>query len=372
MVSRLEHTSYGKLGLNKAFWKNKKVLVTGHTGFKGSWLTLWLQTLGAQVVGYSLAPPTKPALFDVASVADGISSNIADICDLQNLESVFNQHRPEIVIHMAAQTLVQHSYVDPVETYSTNVMGTVNVLEAIRNSRSVRVAVCITSDKCYENREWLWRYRECDRLGGHDPYSSSKACAELAMSAYRSSYFSADTFEKHNVALASARAGNVIGGGDWAKDRLIPDIIKAMVKSRPVIIRSPTSIRPWQHVLDPLSGYLRLAEELWTHGPEFAQSWNFGPNDEEVRPVSWVADYLIDLWGCGAHWELDSTQRPHEAKYLKLDCSKTKQLLDWSPKLQLSMALEWVVDWYRAYECGEDMRRVTEAQIASFTHSVEG
>jgi CDP-glucose 4,6-dehydratase len=275
-------------------------------------------------------------------------------------------HRPEIVIHMAAQPLVQYSYKNPVETYSTNVMGTVNVLEAVRHSESVRVVVCITSDKCYENREWFWGYRENERMGGRDPYSSSKGCAELVISAYRNSYFPAETHQRHGVSLASTRAGNVIGGGDWAKDRLIPDIMSAVMAKRPVIIRSPNAIRPWQHVLEPLSGYLLLAERLWERGPEFAQGWNFGPNDEEVRTVSWIAEYLTKQWEEGGGWEPDSGWHPHEDTYLKLDCSKAKSTLGWSPRLRLSTALEWIVDWYRGWRDGSDMRRISVAQIERY------
>jgi CDP-glucose 4,6-dehydratase len=267
---------------------------------------------------------------------------------------------------MAAQPLVQYSYKHPVETYSTNVMGTVNVLEAVRHSESARVVVCITSDKCYENKEWFWGYRENERMGGRDPYSSSKGCAELVISAYRNSYFPAEAHQRHGVSLASTRAGNVIGGGDWAKDRLIPDIMTAVMAKRPVIIRSPNAIRPWQHVLEPLSGYLLLAERLWERGPEFAQGWNFGPNDEEVRTVSWIAEYLTKQWEEGGGWEPDSAWHPHEDTYLKLDCSKAKSVLGWSPRLRLSTALEWIVDWYRGWQDGSDMRRISVAQIERY------
>jgi CDP-glucose 4,6-dehydratase len=352
--------------MNREFWNGKKVLVTGYTGFKGSWLSLWLQTLEAKVVGYALEPPTVPSLFEIASVAGGMTCITADVRDLDRLKNTMADHRPEIVIHMAAQPLVQYSYKNPVETYSTNVMGTVNVLEAVRHSESVRVVVCITSDKCYENREWFWGYRENERMGGRDPYSSSKGCAELVISAYRNSYFPAETHQRHGVSLASTRAGNVIGGGDWAKDRLIPDIMSAVMAKRPVIIRSPNAIRPWQHVLEPLSGYLLLAERLWERGPEFAQGWNFGPNDEEVRTVSWIAEYLTKHWEEGGGWEPDSGWHPHEDTYLKLDCSKAKSTLGWSPRLRLSTALEWIVDWYRGWRDGSDMRRISVAQIERY------
>ena len=354
------------LAMNRAFWKGKKVLVTGHTGFKGSWLSLWLQSMGADVTGYALAPPTQPCLFDILNVAQGITSIRADVRNLEQLEAVIVEHEPEIIFHLAAQPLVRHSYEHPVETYSTNVMGTVNVLEAVRRSESVRVVVSITSDKCYENKEWLWGYREDERLAGRDPYSSSKSCAELVISTYRRSYFAPDAHEHHGVGLASTRAGNVIGGGDWAKDRLIPDIVNALIENRPVVIRSPNAIRPWQHVLEPLNGYLRLAEKLWTHGPQFAQAWNFGPNSGDAKTVSWIVNYLTGFWGEGASWELDSAQHPHEDNYLKLDCSKAKSLLGWAPKLRLSTTLEWIVEWYRAYQQNEDMCSLTQAQIARF------
>ena len=354
--------------MNKSFWQDKKVLVTGHTGFKGSWLSLWLQKLGADVTGYALSPPTRPSLFQVASVAEGMTSIIGDVRDLESLRAVVAQNKPEIVIHMAAQPLVRYSYDNPVETYSTNIMGTVNILEAVRLAESVRVLVSITSDKCYENREWLWGYREDEHMGGHDPYSSSKGCAELVISAYRNSYFAT---QYHEVSLASTRAGNVIGGGDWAKDRLIPDIMKAMMENRPVVIRSPHSIRPWQHVLEPLNGYLAVAEKLWEHGARFAQAWNFGPSSEDAKTVSWIVEYLTRTWGEEARWELDSGQHPHEDTYLKLDCSKARTLLGWAPRLDLAMTLDWIVEWYRAYQGQQDMRALTQEQITRF-EDIEG
>lgn len=358
--------SLESVAMNKAFWRNKKVLVTGHTGFKGSWLALWLQHLGADVVGYALHPPTHPNLFETASVASDMTSLLGDIRDLDHLLAVFAEHRPQIVIHMAAQSLVRRSYRDPVETYSTNVMGTVNVLEATRRSEGVRVVVSITSDKCYENKEWVWGYRENDPLGGHDPYSSSKGCAELVISAYRDSFFQAAEYRIHEVALASTRAGNVIGGGDWARDRLIPDIMAALMANQPVSIRTPHAVRPWQHVLEPLHGYLCLAEKLWTNGPEFAQAWNFGPRNEDAKTVQWIVEHVLSLWGEGARWELDLAHYPYESRCLKLDCAKAQSLLGWLPKLHLSPALEWIVEWYRAYQRGENMREVTEAQIARY------
>ncbi len=295
-----------------------------------------------------------------------MKSIIGDIRDLEKFKGAIIAQRPEIVVHMAAQSLVGYSYDNPVETYATNVMGTVNLLEAVRRTESVRVVVCVTSDKCYQNNEWLWGYRENEPMGGYDPYSSSKGCAELAISAYRSSFFPAENYERHQVAVASARAGNVIGGGDWARGRLVVDIMNAFAANDPVIIRSPNAIRPWQHVLEPLSGYLCLAEQLWMHGPEFSEGWNFGPRDEDAAPVSSILEYLANLWGEGARWELDSQEHPHEALSLRLDCSKARALLPWSPRLDLETALEWVVEWYRGYEQNEAMRQLTEAQIVRY------
>jgi CDP-glucose 4,6-dehydratase len=352
--------------MNRAFWKDKKVLVTGHTGFKGGWLALWLQMAGAQVVGYALSPPTTPSLFEVANVSQGMTSIIGDIRDLERVQASIARQQPEIVFHLAAQPLVQRAYKDPVETYSTNVMGTVNLLEALRQSGSARVIVCITTDKCYENQEWFWGYRENEPMGGHDPYSSSKGCAELVISAYRRSYFSPDEYGRHRVALASARAGNVIGGGDWAENRLIPDILKAIVADRAVLIRSPKATRPWQHVLEPLNGYLVLAEKLWERGPEFAQAWNFGPYDEDARPVEWIVERLTNSWGENARWELDAAQHPHEATFLKLDCSKARSLLGWAPKMGLSTTLEWIVEWHQHHQQGRDMCHFTQAQIKRY------
>jgi CDP-glucose 4,6-dehydratase len=305
-------------------------------------------------------------MFVAAKVAEGMTSIIADIRDLDQLRKCIAEHNPEIIFHMAAQTLVRYSYVHPVETYSTNVMGTVNVLEAVRRSEGVRVVVNITSDKCYENREWVWGYRENDTLGGHDPYSSSKGCAELVTSAYRDSYFPLDDYQRHGVAVASARAGNVIGGGDWAEDRLIPDMMKAFLENRSVIIRNPDAVRPWQYVLEPLSGYLLLAELLWLYGPDFSQGWNFGPNDNDAKPVSWIVENLAAIWGNGAKWELDSSENPHESHYLKLDCSKARRELNWVPRLWLNRALQWTAEWYLSYRENENMRQVTEEQIARY------
>lgn len=357
--------------MNSNFWKNKKVLITGHTGFKGSWLSLWLQKQGAYIVGYSLLPPTEPSLFELANVANGITSIMGDIRDIEHLETVIAGHQPEIVIHMAAQSLVRYSYHNPIETYATNVMGTANVLEAVRQTDSVRAILIITSDKCYENKERLWGYRENEPVGGYDPYSSSKGCAELITSAYHRSYFANGNLPECSVAVATARAGNVVGGGDWAPDRLIPDIMNAFIENRPVAIRNPHAIRPWQHVLEPLRGYLMLVEKLFYQRKAFAGAWNFGPDDQDARSVSWMANYLTRLWGKDARWETDMDQHPHEATYLKLDCSKAKSLIGWSPKLDLATTLEWIVRWYRMYHQRKNMREVTEAEILRYENMLQ-
>lgn len=355
--------------MNQIFWRGKCVLVTGHTGFKGSWLALWLQNMGAQVVGYALAPPTKPSLFEVAAVGKSMTSIIGDIRDLEKLRAAFTEHKPEVVFHMAAQPLVRYSYAEPVETYSTNVMGTVNLLEAVRSTGSVKAVVNITSDKCYENREWEWGYRENDMMGGYDPYSSSKGCAEMVTSAYRNSYFHPEKYQQHGVAIASGRAGNVVGGGDWAGDRLIPDILRAITKGAPVEIRNPHAIRPWQHVLEPLAGYLQLAQKLYEEGAVYAEGWNFGPNDEDAMSVQWIVDKLTQSWGEGASWVVHGGDHPHEAHYLKLDCSKAKSRLDWRPRWRLENALAAIVDWHRAQRNGTDMRAFSLSQIQQYTNS---
>lgn len=351
------------MGVTPEFWKDKRVFLTGHTGFKGSWMSLWLQALDANVVGYSLLPPSDPNLFEAARVADGMTSLKGNIRNLADVQAALLSHQPDIVIHMAAQTLVQYSYQNPVETYDTNVMGTLHILEAVRQVTSVRAVVVVTSDKCYENKEWIWGYRENEAMGGYDPYSSSKGCAELVTAAYRQSFF---TNPKTSVAVASARAGNVIGGGDWAADRLIPDVIRAVSEQRPVLIRSPGAIRPWQHVLDPLNGYLTLVERMWSSQTEYTGAWNFGPSDQDAKPVSWIVEQITTLWGEGTQWKLDTVQHPHEASYLKLDSSKAKNYLGWMPKLNLSETLQWIVDWYKTYMRNEDMRSYTISQIIKF------
>lgn len=354
------------MGMKAVFWQGKKVLVTGHTGFKGSWLSLWLQTMGAEVTGYALAPPTNPSLFDVAEVGSGMFSILGDIRDLGKLQAVFAEHKPEIVIHMAAQPLVRYSYANPIETYSTNVMGTVNLLEAARLNNSVRAIVNVTSDKCYENREWAWGYRENEPMGGYDPYSNSKGCSELVTATYRNSYFHPDNYKDHGVALASGRAGNVIGGGDWAEDRLIPDIMRAITQGQPVNIRNPHAIRPWQHVLEPLSGYLLLAQKLYEQGSVYGEGWNFGPSDEDAKPVQWIVERLTESWSEGASWVLDEGDHPHEAHYLKLDCSKAKARLDWQPRWRLDETLGKIVTWHKAYQGNGNMCEITLKQIAEY------
>jgi CDP-glucose 4,6-dehydratase len=354
-----------------SFWANKTVFLTGHTGFKGGWLSLWLQALGAKVVGFSLPPPTKPSLFEVAQVARGMISVEGDVRDLNGLTSAMIEHLPEIVIHMAAQPLVRYSYLSPVETYSTNVMGTVNVLEAVRKTRTVKAVINVTSDKCYENKEWVWGYRENEPLGGHDPYSGSKACSELVTDSYRSSYFDSKNYASHGIAVASARAGNVIGGGDWAQDRLIPDMVRAIGRGEKVLIRNPAAIRPWQHVLEPLSGYLILAEKLHSYGPAFAQAWNFGPNDFDVKSVGWLIERVAQAWGQDAAWELDHSQQPHEATYLKLDCSKSRSHLGWQPRWNIEQTIDKIIMWHKSWSQGANMREMTLAQISSYQNAQE-
>jgi len=351
--------------IDPAFWHGKKVFITGHTGFKGSWLSLWLQSLGATIKGFALEPPTNPSLFVEARVSEGMESEIGDIRDLESIKSSMVAFNPDIVIHMAAQPLVRLSYRDPVQTYATNVMGTVHVLEAARLCVQLKAIVNVTTDKCYENREWVWGYRENEPMGGHDPYSSSKGCSELVTSAYRNSYFSVPGA----AALASARAGNVIGGGDWAEDRLIPDILRAFEKNQPVIIRNPKATRPWQHVLEPLSGYLMLAEKLYKEGSMFAEAWNFGPQDEDVKPVEWILNQMVDQWGTGARWKLDDDPQPHEAQLLKLDISKANAKLKWTPQWDLKKSLVSIVEWHQHWLKDDDIRQMTQSQIQQYQNS---
>ncbi|MCA1556974.1 MAG: CDP-glucose 4,6-dehydratase [Acidobacteria bacterium] len=355
------------------FWKDKKVLVTGHTGFKGSWLSLWLAELGAEVTGYSLPAPTNPSHFELARVAERVESINGDVRDLEHLCRTIKETRPEVVIHMAAQSLVRRSYLDPVETYETNVMGTVNVLEAVRRtgSDSVRALLVVTSDKCYENREQFEGHKETDAMGGYDPYSSSKGCAELVTAAFGRSFFHAAQTGKAQTMVASARAGNVIGGGDWAEDRLIPDIIRSWMKGEPVRIRRPHAVRPWQHVLDPLAGYLLLIEKMYGGGAQYAEGWNFGPQDSDAKPVGWIVERMAALWGEGARWALDEGEHPHEAHYLKLDCSKAREGLGWKARLSVERALEETVKWYRGYKEGRDAARLSLEQIRAFQNDWE-
>lgn len=347
--------------MTPGFWSGKRVLLTGHTGFKGSWLSLWLQSMGADLKGFALEPPTSPSLFVEARVADGMISEIGDIRDYEAVQKVVSSFKPEIVIHMAAQPLVRYSYKNPIETYATNVMGTVHLLEAIRQTCSVKTIVNVTTDKCYENKEWVWGYREDEPMGGFDPYSSSKGCSELVTSAYRRSYF-AET----GIALASARAGNVIGGGDWAEDRLIPDILRAFEKQQPVVIRNPNSTRPWQHVLEPLSGYLTIAERLWESPKAYAEGWNFGPKEEDARPVGWIADRMAGKWGDGASCKIDGGDHPHEANYLKLDISKARHRLSWTPRWALDEALDKIVEWHQAWLAKKDVHALCLEQINQY------
>ena len=347
--------------INPDFWRDKRVLMTGHTGFKGGWLSLWLQSIGASLRGIALEPPTEPALFAVARVAEGMQHHIVDIRDFAAVKAHMDEFQPEIVVHMAAQPLVRLSYIQPVETYATNVMGTVHVLEAARQAGSVKAIVNISTDKCYENREWVWGYREDEPLGGHDPYSNSKGCAELVSSAYRKSFL-----KEAGIAMATARAGNVIGGGDWALDRLVPDILRALERRESVLIRSPHAVRPWQHVLEPLSGYLLLAERLYIHGQLDAEGWNFGPRDEDARPVQWIVEHLCEHWGRGASWILQSGDHPHEASFLKLDISKARQRLQWTPRWTLETALKRIIEWHQAWLEDQDMRTVCLNQIKQY------
>jgi CDP-glucose 4,6-dehydratase len=349
--------------VNADFWHGKRVLLTGHTGFKGGWLSLWLQKLGASVTGYAL-PPADESLFELARVGEGMESVYADILRLESLQDVVERFRPEIVFHLAAQPLVRESYAAPAETFRVNVLGTVHVFEAVRASSTCRVVVNVTSDKCYENREWLWAYREEDALGGHDPYSSSKACAELITAAYRRSFFEARS--SRPVAVASARAGNVIGGGDFARDRLVPDLMAAARQKRPLRIRNPDAVRPWQHVLEPLSGYLLLAEKLWENPSRYSQSWNFGPPAEGTRPVRWIVAKLGDSWSESVSWELDGQPSPHEAQMLTLDSTKARTQLGWMPQWTLEQALEAVVQWFQAYERHLPLRDVVLEQIQAY------
>jgi len=347
--------------VNGAAWAGRRILVTGHTGFKGGWLSLWLHAMGARVTGFALPPPTDPSLFAAARIGELIDHVEGDVRDADAVRRAVAECRPEAIFHLAAQPLVRLSYETPVETYATNVMGTLHVLEAARQAQGVKAIVCVTSDKCYDNREWIWPYRESDPMGGHDPYSSSKGCAELATAAYRRCYF-----EHAGPALGSARAGNVIGGGDWATDRLVPDLVRAFEADVSPLIRSPQAVRPWQHVLEALGGYLLLAERLLAGERRFAEGWNFGPSDEDARPVSWIVERMRATWGHAGPVTADTGPRPHEAGLLRLDSSKARAALGWQPVLGLEQALDWIVEWHKAVGAGADARAVTLAQIARY------
>jgi CDP-glucose 4,6-dehydratase len=347
-------------------WQERRVFLTGHTGFKGSWLALWLSRLGGKVRGYALDPCTEPNMFNLASVGAVVDDVRGDLRDYAKLEAAMIEFAPEVVFHLAAQPIVRRSYADPIGTYATNVMGTVHLLEAIRKTPSVRAVVCVTTDKCYQNQNWIWPYRETDPLGGYDPYASSKACAEIVSAAYRSSFFPIDRLAEHHVALATARAGNVIGGGDWTEDRLIPDLIRGFLSRQPVLIRRPKAIRPWQHVLESLHGYLMLAGELLAQDAKFASAYNFGPSDEDIWPVERIATKLVDMWGNNASWIRDTVPGLHEDHILRLDASKARAEVGWKPKLRIEEALEWTMAWYRAWNQGEDMAEFTQQQIVEY------
>ena len=347
-------------------WQGRRVFLTGHTGFKGGWLALWLSRLGARVRGYAVDPCTEPNLFTLASVGAVVDDVRGDVRDYAKLEASITEFAPEVVFHLAAQPLVRRSYADPVGTYATNVMGTVHLMEAVRKTPSARAVVCVTTDKCYQNQGWIWPYRETDPLGGYDPYASSKACAEIVSAAYRSSFFSTERLPEHQVALATARAGNVIGGGDWSEDRLIPDLVRGFRSGQPVLIRRPNAIRPWQHVLESLHGYLMLAQELLVEPARFASSYNFGPGDEDIWPVERIATKVVQMWGNGASWIRDPDPSVHEDHVLRLDASRARVELRWNPRLKIEAALEWTMAWYRAWNQGENMSEFTRKQIMDY------
>lgn len=352
--------------IDKLFWQGKRVFITGHTGFKGSWLCLWLHLLGAKITGYALQPHTQPNLFELCTVDNLVTSVIGDVRDREGLTHTILRAEPEIVIHMAAQALVRDSYRNPADTYAINVMGTVHLFEAVRACKSIKAVVNVTTDKCYENKEWAWGYRENEPMGGYDPYSNSKACSELITASYRSAFFTPSEYQKHGIGVASARAGNVIGGGDWAVDRLIPDCINALLCNEKIMIRNPYAIRPWQHVLEPLSGYLLLAQRLYEDGKKFAEGWNFGPNDSDARPVEWIVQKMCEEWGRNGAYIVDTGIHPHEAHYLKLDCSKAKTKLNWQPIWSLEEALRKIIEWTHAYQEKADMSDICLKQIQEY------
>ena len=353
--------------MNSDFWKNKKILLTGHTGFKGSWLSIWLKKLGVELIGFSKDIPTKPSIFELAKVSEGMTSIIGDINDFSLIQKVIEKNKPEIVIHMAAQSLVRRSYENPIETFATNVMGTANLLQSINTTKNTKVVINVTSDKCYENSGAETIFSEDSPMGGYDPYSSSKGCAELVTSSFRNSFFNAKEFDDHKLSLSTVRAGNVIGGGDWAKDRLIPDIINSISNRTPVRIRNIKSIRPWQFVLEPIHGYLLLVEKMWNNGKNFSESWNFGPEESECESVEWILKKISDECDDKFSWEYDIENNPHEAKILKLDCTKAKKRLGWNTKLNTDEAIKWTINWYQEYFKRSDMKACTENQIDQFT-----
>ncbi|MCD6298466.1 MAG: CDP-glucose 4,6-dehydratase [Deltaproteobacteria bacterium] len=357
--------------IDKKFWNNKKVFITGHTGFKGVWISLWLDLLGAKVTGYALGPPTEPNLFDLCNLQKYIYSVNGNILDHKSLTDALLEAKPEIVIHMAAQAIVQESYENPVATYYVNVLGTVNLLEAVRSCKSVKTVINVTTDKCYENKERECGYKENDPLGGFDPYSGSKACSEIVTSSYRDSFFNPKEYDRHGVSTATVRSGNVIGGGDWARDRLIPDCIRSLSRREKIIIRNPDSIRPWQHVLEPLRGYLMLARKLYERGLQYNGAWNFGPADEDAKSVRWIVETLCSKWNINHRnsYKIDEGRRWHEANSLKLDCSKAKSGLGWHPKWNLETAIDKLIEWTKAYHGNCDVRELCLLQIEDYTKS---
>ena len=352
--------------INSNFWKNKKVLLTGHTGFKGSWLSIWLKKLGVELIGFSKDIPTEPSLFELAKVSENMISVMGDIRNLSVIQKVIQEHQPDIIIHMAAQPLVRKSYENPLETFSTNIMGTVNLLESIKITEKTRVIINVTSDKCYKNNGTNEKFSEDSPMGGYDPYSSSKACSELVTASYRDSFFNPKEYAKHGVSLATCRAGNVIGGGDWSKDRLIPDIMRGILNNEIIKIRNPNAIRPWQHVLDPLNGYLILAEKMWSAGNEFSEAWNFGPTEDGEKSVKWITEKITEQWSSNIKWDIDNDINPHEENSLRLNCMKANSRLSWRSKLKLEQGLDWVLEWYKQYKENNDMKKITEQQIEEF------
>jgi len=352
--------------MNQNFWKDKTVLITGHTGFKGSWLSMILKKFGAKVVGFSKDIPTEPSIYKIARVEEGIKNIVGNIIDLTHINQVFEENKPEIVIHLAAQAIVRESYKKPLETFSTNVMGTANILDAVRNSDSVKVVIIVTSDKSYRTKKDNTKYSEDDPMGGYDPYSSSKGCAELVTSCYRNSFFNTTKYPEHQVAIASVRAGNVIGGGDWGKDRLFPDIIRGIQNKTNIKIRNSEYTRPWQFVLDPLFGYVLLAEKMWNEGKKFSQGWNFGPTNDEEKPVKWITEYIKNNIEKKINFEMDISTHPHEEKYIRLDCSKVISELGWKSKMNLEKTLMWTLKWYLSFFEGKNMKELSEKQIDAF------